>query len=510
MVTPGAARHLLAAGDSTTAFQLLSERVVRDVLTNPTVGSALDLEEFRPELFAGIPEVLLPLAAELLWRGAFERGARAVALAGETPVDPARDPALAVRFALVNTLYCTFVGEFDEALKHRAWARTFETTVTGVADWIVSLDTLAMYCHTYVGDFREARALAEALVAGGTSLPLTDILCPGVISQAALLAGDLDEAAALAESTLRTATRLRFDQHFFVFHALRTRSQLALERRDLQAAIDQVEASLQLVNGSRPAFNFMAQVDRARIWAAGGNAEQALASLPAARSALKSRESILLAEADELEARLRLNLGDTQGARSAAERLPSYRRAIVAAIIALAGGDHVAAARALDDAPAVESTLRSDVEMQLLRANVALAASRRDAPVIIRKALDAAQRHGFVHTVLDTAPRLLDHVVAEPDLYPATQNLGSLINAYLDAEGKAGWRPHRGAVDQLTEAEMRVLTKLAEHYTIGETAKELSVSVNTVKTHAHHVYLKLGVSSRSAAIQRATVLGLIR
>ena len=76
-----AARHLLAAGDPNKAFDLLSDRVVRDVLTHPTLGSALDLDELRPELFAGVPEVLVPLAAELLWRGSFERGARAVALA---------------------------------------------------------------------------------------------------------------------------------------------------------------------------------------------------------------------------------------------------------------------------------------------------------------------------------------------------------------------------------------------------------------------------------------------
>lgn len=505
-----AVRHLLAAGDSTTAFQLLSERVVRDVLTNPTVGSALDLDEFRPELSAGVPEVLVPLAAELLWRGAFERGARAVALVRQTLIDPVRDAKLAVRVALVNTLYCTFVGEFDEALQHRASARPFEKTVDGVADWVVSLDTLAMYCHTYVGDFREARRLAEALVAGGTSIPLTEVLCPGVISQAAILEGDLKEAAALAAATLQSARRLRFERHFFVFHALRTTSQLALERRDLQGAIDGTEAALEFVNGSRPAFNFLAQLDRARIWAAGGNHEDALGSLPAARSALKSRRSVLLAEADELEARLRLNLGDTQGAHRTAERLPPKRRAIVEAVIALADSDGVAASRALEEAPALGTSIRSDTELQLLRANVALVGGERDASRLIRSALYAAQRHGFVHTVIDTAPQLLDHVVSQPDLYPAAQGLRSLVNAYLDAKAMTDPRPRRGSLDHLTDAETRVLTKLAEHYTFGEIAAELCVSINTVKTHAHHAYAKLGVSSRSAAISRATVLGLLR
>jgi LuxR family maltose regulon positive regulatory protein len=507
-----AARHLLAAWDSVTAFELLSKRVVRDVLTNPTVGSALDLDEFRPELFAGVPEVLVPLAAELLWRGAFDRGARAVALARQTTVDPTRGGALALRFALVNCLYCSFVGEFDKALEYRAWARSFEATVTGVDDWIVSLDALAMYCHTYLGDFREARRLSAALVAGGTSVPLTDILCPGVMSQAALLAGDLAEAAALAETTLQAARRLRFERHFFAFHALRTVSQLALERRDLQAAMEPVELALGFVTGARPAFNFLSQLDRARIWAAGGNHEEALTSLPAARAALRSDESLLLAEADELEARLRLHLGDIRGARLAAERLPSPRRAVVDVLICLSGGDESAAgqAEALLDAATREPTLRSDIELQLLRARVALLAGRRDAPSTVRSALDVAQRNGFVQTVLDTAPELLEHVVSQPDLYPAAENLRPLVNAYVDARATARSRPRRGTVEPLTAAEVRVLTKMAEHYSFGETAAELSVSINTVKTHARHAYEKLGVTSRSTAIARATVLGLLR
>jgi LuxR family maltose regulon positive regulatory protein len=508
-----AARHLLAAGDSNKAFDLLSDRLVRDVLTHPTLGSALDLDEFRPELFAGVPEILVPLAAELLWRGSFERGARAVALARQCAIDPIRDSALAVRFALVNTLYCTFVGEFDQALESRAWSRTFETTVTGVDDWIISLDALAMYCHTYVGDYPEARQLAKALVDRGGTVPLTDLLCPGVISQAAFLEGKLDEAAALAETTLRAARRLRFERHYFAFHALRTTGQLALERRDLHAAITSVEVALGMVSSARPAFNFLAQVDRARIWAAGGQREEALASLPAARSALQSRESVLLAEADELEARLRLSLSDTLGARRASERLPFPRRAVVDAMIALAEDDHTTAEHALRSLAGASSTVRSDVEAQLLRANIALVARRPEATRLVRATLDTAQRHGFVQTVLDTAPRLIEDVISRPHLYPEPANLGPLLSAYHDAHdlrAMAGARPRQtGVVEPLTEMEIRVLARLADHLSYRDIASDLYLSVNTVKTHLKHIYFKLGVSSRSSAISRAATLGLL-
>jgi hypothetical protein len=110
-------------------------------VTNPALSSALDVDEIRPELFAEAPEFLLPLAAELLWRGAFERGSQAVALARQCHIDPGRQPGLAVRLALVNMLHCTFIGQFDEALAHRERARPSEAMADGIGDWTVTLDT---------------------------------------------------------------------------------------------------------------------------------------------------------------------------------------------------------------------------------------------------------------------------------------------------------------------------------------------------------------------------------
>ncbi|HEY2639600.1 MAG TPA: LuxR C-terminal-related transcriptional regulator, partial [Streptosporangiaceae bacterium] len=488
-----AARHLLAAGAQAAAFSLLSEGVVRDVLTNPTIGSALDLDEIRPELFADAPEFLLPLAAELLWRGAFERGSRAVASARQCRIDPGRQPGLAVRLALVNMLHCTFIGQFDEAVAHREWARPFEAAAEGASDWIVTLDTLAMYCHTYLGHSSEARQLADTLISAQVSAPLTEVLCPGVISQAAFIEGALEEAGALAASTLAAARRLHFDRHYFAFHALRTTALLALERGDLVAAAEPVERALEIVTGARPAFNHLAQLDRARIWAAGGNYEQALASLPAARSALKSDHSVLLAGADELEGRIRLGLGDRSGAMSVIERLPGDRRIVMSAIVALAAGNPETAAQALSSAPAEGATIRADLELRLLRASIAISQSSPQAPALVRQALAVAERHGYSQTIVDTAPQLVEHVIAESRLYPRTKQLTALIAAGLRARKHAVPAPRQEKlIEPLTAAEIRVLEKLSERLTYTEIASELYLSLNTVKTHLRHAYMKLG------------------
>jgi len=54
-----------------------------------------------------------------------------------------------------------------------------------------------------------------------------------------------------------------------------------------------------------------------------------------------------------------------------------------------------------------------------------------------------------------------------------------------------------------------VLEKLPERLTYSEMATELAVSLNTVKTHLRRAYMKLGVTSRSSAIKRATTLGIL-
>jgi LuxR family maltose regulon positive regulatory protein len=415
-----------------------------------------------------------------------------------------------VRLALVNMLHCTFIGEFDEAVAHRERARPFEAKADGVSDWVVTLDTLAMYCHTYLGHFSQARQLADALVSAQVSDALTEVLCPGVISQAALIEGALDEADALAARTLNAARRLHFDRHYFAFHALRTTALLALERHDLAAATEPVERALEIVSGARPAFNYLAQLDRARIWAAGGNYDEALASLPAARSALKSGNSVLLAEADELEARIRLGLGDQSGAASVIERLPGDRRIVMSAITALAAGDAEQAARALSSAPAEGATIRSDLELRLLRASIAIGQSSPQAPALVRQALAVADRHGFARTVVDTAPQLVEHVISEPHLYPRTRQLTALITTGLKARKRAAPAPRQGKLlDPLTTAEIRVLEKLSERLTYTEIAADLYLSLNTVKTHLRHAYMKLGVTSRSSAVKRATSLGIL-
>jgi DNA-binding NarL/FixJ family response regulator len=64
-------------------------------------------------------------------------------------------------------------------------------------------------------------------------------------------------------------------------------------------------------------------------------------------------------------------------------------------------------------------------------------------------------------------------------------------------------------LEQLSERETEVLRLLAQGKTNPEIAKQLIISVGTVKIHVEHILAKLHVSDRTQAAVRATKLGLL-
>jgi two-component system nitrate/nitrite response regulator NarL len=61
----------------------------------------------------------------------------------------------------------------------------------------------------------------------------------------------------------------------------------------------------------------------------------------------------------------------------------------------------------------------------------------------------------------------------------------------------------------LTERESQILRLIAKGKSLPEIAGELFLGVTTVKTHVQHLYEKLGVSDRAAAVAEAMRRGLI-
>jgi LuxR family maltose regulon positive regulatory protein len=66
-----------------------------------------------------------------------------------------------------------------------------------------------------------------------------------------------------------------------------------------------------------------------------------------------------------------------------------------------------------------------------------------------------------------------------------------------------------GLIEPLSDRELDVLRLLATDLDGPEIARQLFVSLNTVRTHTQRIYTKLGVNNRRAAVRRADELHLL-
>ncbi|WP_160165819.1 LuxR C-terminal-related transcriptional regulator [Actinoplanes sp. OR16] len=222
---------------------------------------------------------------------------------------------------------------------------------------------------------------------------------------------------------------------------------------------------------------------------------------------------------------------------------------LVRAHLALAGGDHAAAAAVLRQAREERGpTLRAPLLerwMDLVEDEIFLAAGqarrvtdrlrRLDQPspaeqVVLGRALIAiGDRTG--------GEELLRRIAAGTDPLAAcsawivialeaeargdtARSAAAAARAVAIAEPEGIRRPFRvlGAehllrsevvLDPLSERELEVLRYLPSVLTANEIAEELGVSVNTIKAHLRSIYRKLGAARRREAVDRAAQAGLL-
>ena len=340
-----ASRHFLAARQADRALALLQDRVVTDFLRDPALPVPLDLSMVDPSLLADAPGRVLALAADLLLSGDPARGGEYLDLLGraQPPVPPGS--RLAARFAALRSVRYGLTGQLTETVDEALAARAIQERTQLTDEWVAAaVPTVLLRAYAWLEDYEAVeREAAAALAAPGLPEPFKLVLVPGAQALAWFEAGHLAKAAQAARGAEVQARRLGFSRHFFAVDYLRALAGLALERRDLDIAEQLTEQALSISGHGRAAFEFLALLDRAAIWAAGGQVRDALATVEAAREVLAGTGPELLARADELEALLRLSLGDLHAAGELAGGLPAARRGLLLARIALDSGDHHAA-----------------------------------------------------------------------------------------------------------------------------------------------------------------------
>ena len=507
-----AARYFLAARHADRALDLMKDQIVPAFFHDPALPAALDLSTVDPSLLADAPDRLLGLATDLLLWGDPARGGEYLDLLARVKPSIPPESRLAARFAAMRSFHYGITGQMNEAVRAATGARAIEERTRLSDPWNAAIPLILLRVYPCLEDYEAVeREAAAALAIPDLAEPARLVLVPSARAVAWFEAGRLSEAADAARAAYADAQRLGFDQHFFAVDSLRVLAGLALEARDLDTAEQLTEQALSITERRRPSFEFLALLDRAGIWAARGQVREALATVEAARQlVLAGTGSVLLARADELEASLRLSLGDLRSPAELASGLPADRRVLLLARIALADGDHHTAQEHLQSPALGDLTPRRALMRQILLAAAAIGRDDPMAASIMGSAIQTARHGGFLNTVVTAAPLVTSYLItnvtqARPDAF-----IERLIAAALEVRAAQpdAARSYRALIEPLTTAELRIL-KLLPTSTYPQIAATLYISRNTVKTHLRSVYQKLGVASRSEAIGRAADLRLL-
>ena len=509
--TRRAARHFLAARQADRALTLLEDRVVPDFLADPAMPAPLDLSMIDASVLTDAPDRLLTVAADLLLSGDTGRGGQYLDLLGRVQPPIPRESKLEARFMTFQSVRYALMGQAEQAVSAALAARSIKEQMQLTDEWNVAAPMILPTAYSWLEDFPAVEhEAAAALATPELTEPVKLVMVPGVLALAWFEAGRLNRAADTARAAYAAARRLGFDRHFFAVDYLRTLAGLALERRDLGRAEQLTEQALSIAERRRPMFEFLTLLDRARIWAARGEVREALATIQAARQILAGTGSVLLTWADELEALLRLSLGDPRAPAELASGLPPARGSLLHARIALASGDHRAAVEHLHSPPSEDLTPRRALVRQVLLAAAAIERGDPAATGIVGGAVHIARQEGYLNTVVSTAPQVTSYLIEHA--IPAQRDpfIEQLIGAGLEVRAAQSDGSRSGSLlaEPLTPAELRVL-KLLPTSTYLQMAEVLYVSRNTVKTHLRSIYQKLGVESRSQAIERAVGLRLL-
>src|SRR5690349_1262844 len=544
-----AIRHALAAGDFGRAADLIELAIpaMRQSRQEAAVLGWLELlpdevVRVRPVLSVGFAGTLLDAGeyegvearlrdAERWLGGATDIGEGSRAPAAEMiVVDDAEFRRLPAEIELYRAAQALVRGDGPGTVRHARRAlelspaddhlgRASAAALMGLASW-ASGDLEAGYSGyaECMAGLRRAGHIADTF---GCAIALADIR---------RTQGRLGEAMRTYEQALQRASqpggpvlRGTADMHVGM-------SELHRERDDLPAATQQLLRSQELgEHTGLPQNRYRWRVAMARVREAEGDLGGALDLLNEAERLYVGDFFPNVRPVPALKARLRVAQGELgEGLGWARERGLSvdddlsYLREfehITLARVLLARYTAERAERPVQEATrllerllrAAEEGRRTGSVIEILVLQALTHQARDDIPAALaslRRALTLAEPESYDRIIADEGQPMTSLLRAAAKLRLAP----SYVRRLLAAVNKTGdgTPASQGLIEPLSERELDVLRLLGTDLGGPEIARELIVSLNTVRTHTKNIYAKLGVNNRRAAVRRARELDLSR
>jgi LuxR family maltose regulon positive regulatory protein len=291
-----------------------------------------------------------------------------------------------------------------------------------------------------------------------------------------------------------------------------------IERDDLDGAAEQLTAGARLgEHRGLPQNPYRSRVAEARLLEVRGDTGAALALLDEAERRYDGDYSPEVAPVPAVRARLRLRRGELREAEAwARERglspddeltyLREYEHLTLARLL-LARRDLAAASLLERLRAAAEDGARLGSVLEILVLQALAAQAGGDVPSAldaVRRALALAEPAGAVRVVTDEGAPIAALLRTLTKQDPAHGFARRLL-----AAGTGNASTPTALVDPLSVRELDVLRLLGSDLDGPDIARELSVSLNTVRTHTKSIYTKLGVNTRRTAVRRAHELGVL-
>jgi LuxR family maltose regulon positive regulatory protein len=284
------------------------------------------------------------------------------------------------------------------------------------------------------------------------------------------------------------------------FGAALTRAALVFD--DVGRALQAARRALELAGPEPSPFHWMAQAALGQARYLSGQAAEARAPLEALVQRISPIDQpYAVVDALAVLALLAGDQDDDQTATALAARAAETAKAQGLTTEPLSGIVHLALGRALlRQGKLAEAEEELEWARELFGID-AMAVHRAHGLLLLAAVRHAAGYLSGAAALLDEAGELVQQLT-DPGVLPA------LVGQAQRPLRTAPRRQAQIAVP-LTERELAVLRLLPTQLSTREIARELSVSVTTIRSQVQAIYRKLGVSSRSEAVTQARELGLL-